>query len=108
MTGLVKLFITIVIPLSVFNTVNAFQVTDCSSKDAIAKLDKVTIGGCPVGTSDQYCHLVRGQEATIDIDFETSRYQLRFNHIKIPSLPKLTYISNYSTLFRYTIQQGKC
>lgn len=74
MAGLVKFFIKIVFALLISKTVNAFEVYDCSDSDAIAKLGKVSIASCPIGTSAQYCPLVRGQQVSIDIDFETRRY----------------------------------
>lgn len=70
---LVKI-LTIVSVIS--GVVNAFEITDCSGKDALAKLDKVTIGGCSVGTPDKYCPLIRGQTASIDVDFETGTLDL--------------------------------
>lgn len=66
-----KLSILIVLHLLIISATSAFEVTDCSGKDALATLDKVTIGGCPIGTPDKYCPLIRGKTATIDVEFET-------------------------------------
>lgn len=77
MTPSKKFLIAIVFSSLVLDAVIAFEVTDCSGKDALAKLDKVTIGGCPVGTPDKYCPLVRGRTASIDVDFESGMFVVR-------------------------------
>lgn len=66
-----KILIAIVLPSLI---VNAFEIHDCSGKNALAKLKKVTIEGCPIGTPDKYCPLIRGQNADIDVEFETGMF----------------------------------
>lgn len=65
-----KFLTVIVIQLVILQATNAFEVTDCSGKDALATLDKVTISGCSIGTPDKYCPLIRGKTATIEVKFE--------------------------------------
>lgn len=68
-----KILVAIVFPFLIVNAVNAFEIYNCSGKNSLAKLKKVAIEGCSIGTPDKYCPLIRGQNADIDIDFKTGR-----------------------------------
>lgn len=53
----------------------SLKIEDCSGEEAIAKMLDASInnGIKDCGESDQYCELVLGKNATIRVDFETSK-----------------------------------
>lgn len=51
---------------------NAYSIKDCTlGKEADAKLTSVTVENCP--QSGEFCPLVQGKNASITVDFETSK-----------------------------------
>lgn len=78
-------FLLLVAAIVLSQLAQAVVITDCSEGlKPDAKVGTVNVGGC--SDSDDACALIRGQNASIKVDFETSKYhdtQMSFD-------PKLT------------------
>lgn len=78
--------------LPLADQVESFKVLDCSKGEQKAQLKSVSISSCP-GNSGDSCVLKKGENASIDIDFETGKFNYCRLYIFIPLYQLIPYDS---------------
>ena len=73
----ISLLVLIILAIQFADFASGYQITDCSGDNARAKLETVHVGNCPE-TADK-CPLVKGTNASIEIDYKSGMYGSNWN-----------------------------